>query len=272
MGNYKEGFLEIPLKNNTPLSIIEPFIILQNYETDKFLQDGKTSKDARISKYLKYLKDMGNKTAYSCGLDKNKENLIVLMKSLFLDRVIVEVHFNILLPWCNEFFEIDDIGYVAYCDYMHSKLDKTMENFDKVYGMYSDDRAKITYRKVHSAFKSREFSNVVIRVRICSKQYDNEFDKIVEYLRPYIDSDDVIGKIKDEDGWLNKKFFKDSREDVDLAVMKYSCVGCPSYNEGVNCDEFINCQRAFVNGINLGLRNKGKAEQLVSQIKSNKLR
>lgn len=272
MGNYKEGFLEIPLKNNTPLSIIEPFILLQNYETDKFLQDGKTSKDARIIKYLKYLKELDNKKAYYCGLDSNKENLIVLMKSPFLNRLFVEVRFNILLPWCNEFFEIDEIGYVAYCDYMHSKLEKTMENFDKVYEDYSEHKEKITYRKVHSAFKSREFSNVVIYVRICSKQYDNEFDKIVEYLRPYIDSDDVIGKIKDEDGWLNKKFFKDSREDVDLAVMKYSCIGCPSYNEGVNCEEFIDCQRAFVNGINLALRNKGKAEQLVSQIKLNKLR
>lgn len=260
MGNYKEGFLEIPLQKDTPLSVIEPFVILEHFFGDKDLKNDRTSRESRIERYIQSIKK-------SSG---NNEKLLTMLSSAAIGRLYIDIHFNIFLPWCNEMFEIDELGYVAYCDFMSRPFDKTMENFNKLYEFYSNK--DLTFRKLNNNVKLKTFYNVILYIKVCSKQYSDEFDKIINFLRPYIDSDDILGKIQDEDGYLNKKFFKDSREDVDLAVMSFCCPGCKSYNPGVNCDDFYSCKIAFKNGINLALRNKDKAQSILFTLADNKYR
>ena len=75
---------------------------------------------------------------------------------------------------------------------------------------------------------------------------------IIDLLGKYIDSDDKLGELRDEDGEIDRGYFKDKRYRLEIDIIKHICIGCEYYRKGLNCNNYKICRRAFEKGRLLG--------------------
>ena len=190
MGNYKEGHLDIILKENTPMEIILLMMDLANYNDDIFSPEKKT-REERIAR-LKY---------------KNQDELF---KSEYLDWVHLDIIFEIL-GIDNKFDWYTYEEYEAYILLNESGLENNLKNLEEFYYDVLDSDKK--YHKVIEHILQHKFRKIKFHFSICSKYYDNELDKIFEFLKSYIEeTEECLGEIHDEDGYLGKEYYYNGRK------------------------------------------------------------
>lgn len=241
MGNYKEGYLSLNLKKDTPIEIILLMADLLDYSDDIFSTKIHT-REERI-KNLRY---------------KNEDNLF---KSENLSFIRSEIYFEIKnLNNKFEWFDLD--GYKASVLLDESGFEKNIKNLEKFYCNMLDEEKK--YQKTIEYIIKHKFRKIGFYFYIYSKNYDNEFDKIFKFLKPYIEeTGECLGKIHDEDGFLRKDYYLN--ENIFNKIIEkqiYMCKGCVNeryIQDNVKCKNYEFCSIAYDNGkkYNIGQQKEG---------------
>lgn len=234
MGNSKTGYLNLTLKENTPMEIILLMADLASYDDDR--NSNLSQRENRIEKLR----------------DKDKHELFG--KYSYLLWLILHIGEDID-------FEIKDIngeygwynfyGYKANILLEESGLEKNIENFEEFYCKILDE--EIYYQDAIQYISKHKFKRINFYIRHCSKYYNNEFDKIFDFLKPYIEeTEECLGEIHDEDGFLRKNYYLDeSIFKKIIAKQKYICEGCPNKTrDDVKCENYDFCNIAYENGRN----------------------
>lgn len=233
MGNYKEGYLNLTLKEDTPMDIILLIADLASYDDDH--NSNSYQRENRIKKL------------------KNKNNN-ELFKSQYLSWLILDIFENIT-------FETKDVdgkygwhyfaGYKTNILLEESNSKKNIENFTKIYHKILDE--DICYEDAIQYIIKRKFKRINFYIRYNSKYYDNEFEKILNFLKPYIEeTEECLGEIYDEDGFLRKNYYlNESTFEKIIAKQKHMCKGCPNEpRDEVKCKNYKFCSIAYNNGKN----------------------
>lgn len=233
MGNYKTGHLNLTLKENTPMEIILLLADLASYDDDR-LPNSNFRKE-RIEKL------------------KNKNNHEIF-NSLYLDYLILDssedINFEIQNP-DGKFRWYNFNGYKANILLEESGLEKNFENFEKFYCQTLDE--DIRYQESIQYISQHKFRKINFYFSHGSKYYDNEFDKIFNFLKPYIEeTEECLGEIRDEDGYLGKDYYlHETTFKKIITKQKYMCEGCPNKfgrKDNVKCENYEFCSIAYDNG------------------------
>lgn len=224
MGNYKEGYIQVYLRADTPMTVIESLVDLMYFPSDY-----KNNKDLK-SERIERLKNTRKEKFFKGEIDRLMVDIDPTFAPLdthnvqTLDMNFYVVHCYCLDHYITDFKMLEDL----YCD----------ENFTKGIGITA----------VKNALKKRKFTNLWVRVSVNAKQYTSELDDLMDYLRPYLiqDHPNKVGHIHDEDGYLNKDIYLD-RDLVnrEIASRKYLCGGCEKYQKNYDCPYWKRCFRAY---------------------------
>jgi hypothetical protein len=224
MGNYKEGYVQLWLSPETPMTVIESLVDLMCFHSD--YKNDKDLKSERIERLKKTRKEK-----FFQGE---------------IGRLRVEINPTFIPLECKSNQTLDMYSYVTHCYCVdHYIIDSSM--FED---LYCDEKFinGIGITSVKNALKKRRFDNLCLSVRVNAKQYTSELDDLVEYLRPYLikNHSNKVGHIQDEDGYLNKDIYLD-RDLVkkQIATRKHICGGCENYQENFDCPYWKKCSRAF---------------------------
>ena len=98
---------------------------------------------------------------------------------------------------------------------------------------------------LNSVGNMRLYSGFLVAISCCSKSYNNEFDKIYAFFKPWFNviSNDMIGHIEDEDHTLSKSYYYDEKYfEEEMEERKIVCVGCSKYCAGYECSMYEYCQ------------------------------
>lgn len=239
MGNYKEGFLEVVLKPDTPLEIKEAILNIGYYKGDVNTNNH--------DKRLKALKSRPEKFFQS--------DYIGWLHPIFM--------FASYLPWDNSekiFLSVEEFATLEYFRKCHYK---TKEEFNAL--SLSDEFFDLSITDMRKLIKSPNYEELWVRVSVMNKYYTSELDDFVDFIRPYLlddyknQADAPIGHIEDEDGYLNKDIyaFKDLTSQI-LKSREKVCSGCKSYNLKGNyvCSEYERCKMVFERGYKKGSSKK----------------
>ena len=231
MGNYKEGRLDFTLKEDTPMDIIMVAVDLADYNDDDYLPDKETRKE-RIGK-LKH------------------NNSDALFKSEYLDWIHLNLSFRMKDLDGSHFWD-DDYFYRAYVRLIDSGFDVNLSNMEDIYCKSLEE--VLTCEEMRQCVMRHKFDQVRISITYCSKYYDNEFDKLFNFFKPYIEeTDECLGEIHDEDGYIRKDYYLDgSIYNRIIEKQKLMCEGCPAKRgrqENVKCENYEFCSVAYDNGV-----------------------
>ena len=205
MGNYKEGYLELYLKKDTPFTVIESLVDLSYFDGD--FKNGKDLRAERIQRLKK------NRTEKF--FEGNIENLHIELSPQIkgLDSTL------------NGMIDLKGYAVYSYC------IDHYITDLKMFEDLYCDDNFTngIGITAIKSALKKRRFEKIFVEVRVNSKRYYTEFDDLIDFLRPFLieNHPNKLGHVEDEDGYLRKDFYLDSNLfNKEMQKRKVVCEGC----------------------------------------------
>ncbi len=229
MGNYKEGYIQVFLRNDTPMTVIESLVDLMYFPSD--YKDGKDLKSDRIMR----LKNTRKEKFFQGEIG----------------RLMVEIDPTFMPLESHSLQTLDMNLYVIHC----YCLDHYITDFKMMEDLYCDEKftQNIGITSVKKALKKRKFSNLWLRVLVNAKQYTSELDDLIDFLKPYLvkGHENKVGHIKDEDGYLNKDIYLDKDFfKKQLISRKYICEGCEDYKPNFDCENWKKCKTAYEKGLN----------------------
>ena len=242
MGNYKEGYLELYLKKDTPFTVIESLVDLSYFDGD--FKNGKDLRAERIQRLKK------NRTEKF--FEGNIENLHIELSPQIkgLDSTL------------NGMIDLKGYAVYSYC------IDHYITDLKMFEDLYCDDTFTngIGITAIKSALKKRRFEKIFVEVRVNSKRYNTEFDDLIDFLRPFLieNHPNKLGHVEDEDGYLRKDFYLDSNLfNKEMQKRKVVCEGCRKYVKNYDCDNYIYCSEAFARGVKKALTDKEFVKRLL---------
>ena len=234
MGNYKEGYLDLYLKKDTPFTIIESLVDLCYFDGD--IKKGNNYREERIQRLKKNRKEKFFKG--------NIENLHIELSPM--NKSIDSAPNGIM----------DLEAYVAY-SYCVDHYITDLKMFED---LYCENFTKgISITSIKSALKKRRFETICVFVQVNSKVYKTEFDDLIDYLRPFLieSHPNRLGHIEDEDGYLCKDFYLDADYfNKEMLKRKFLCESCKRYKLNYDCENYNFCSEAFAKGVKKALTDK----------------
>ena len=242
MGNYKQGYLELYLKKDTPFTVIESLVDLSYFEDD--FKKNKDLKAERIQRLKKNRKEKFFKGA---------------IERLYIEVEPVVKELDVTING-----QIDLKGYVvySYC------VDHYITDLKMFEDLYCDNNFTngIGITAIKSALKKRRFEKIAVMVSVNSKGYNGEFDDLIEYLKPYLveNHPNKLGHIADEDGYLCKDFYLDiDYFNKEMSKRKVICKGCRKFTTDCDCENYMFCSEAFAKGVKKALTDKEFVKRLL---------
>lgn len=220
MGNYKEGNLHFLLdKKKTTNNVIYALTCLSDgdesffreYERNGIIPD----KEVILKSLQKTMQDSREKYKIKLFEDFNFSNVSYDVQAVFkftngkTNHISIFSAFVVLELMKRENKSVlTESDFSRYIGYLYDAENASIFGEEHVLKSYLS-KIKLSYKKIANDInKSDSIVGFIVDAHICIKQYSNEFENIVEWLKPYITDrhKNLLGELYDEDCTINREY------------------------------------------------------------------
>lgn len=251
MVNYKTAYIRFILDKNTPFHIIKLFAELGVYKGDLKAKN----QDNRLMRIKEIVHKLNKSKVFPNSYLKISE------VAKFEVRISPIVEFEFVSEEVKDAFNGNKINLNPFVYYGYLKEKEQNSNFAEILNKdiieylnckYRKEMSEIYLKTLENILKIKEYSSLLVELSTTSENFYQEFDYLIEYVKPYLITNHPkkVGKVTDSFKTIIRDIYIDKDEFQNIMKSrKCLCEGCSEYSLIYDCPNYQMCKRAFERGI-----------------------